>query len=134
MIVGTRGSALAMAQTKMVMGLLAARDPDLEVEVLEVRTMGDRVTDRPLSTLGGYGAFTKELDQRILDGQIDVAVNSLKDMPVDLTPGTRMAAVLPRGPVEDMLLSEVPLRSFHLSRGGSSSVRRRSLLEARGLT
>ncbi|OPY29169.1 MAG: porphobilinogen deaminase [Methanomassiliicoccales archaeon PtaU1.Bin030] len=132
MIVGTRGSALAMAQTKMVMGMLAARDPDLEVEVLEVRTMGDRVTDRPLSTLGGYGAFTKELDQRILDGQIDVAVNSLKDMPVDLTPGTRMAAVLPRGPVEDMLLSKVPLEELPSGAVvGSSSVRRRSLLEAK---
>ncbi len=132
MIVGTRGSALAMAQTKIVMGMLASRDPDLELEVLEVRTTGDRVTDRPLSTLGGYGAFTKELDQRILEGQIDVAVNSLKDMPVDLTPGTKMAAVLPRGPVEDMLLSEVPLEELPSGAVvGSSSVRRRSLLEAK---
>lgn len=132
MILGTRGSALALAQTRMVMEMLAARNPDLEVEVREVRTIGDRVTDRPLSTLGGYGAFTKELDQRIVDGEIDVAVNSLKDMPVDLTPGTMMAAVLPRGPVEDMLLSEVPLPE--LPQGavvGSSSVRRRSLLEAK---
>lgn len=132
MIIGTRGSALALAQTRMVMEMLAARNVDLEVEVREVRTIGDRVIDRPLSTLGGYGAFTKELDQRIVDGEIDVAVNSLKDMPVDLTPGTKMAAVLPRGPVEDMLLSEVPLSELPLGAVvGSSSVRRRSLLEAR---
>ena len=132
MIIGTRGSALALAQTKIVMGMLASRYPDMEVEVREVRTIGDRVTDRPLASLGGYGAFTKELDQRILDGEIDVAVNSLKDMPVDLTLGTEMAAVLPRGPVEDMLLSPVPLQDLPSGAVvGSSSVRRRSLLEAK---
>lgn len=129
MIIGTRGSALALAQTALVVKELERRCPGVELEVREIRTVGDRVTDRPLSSLGGYGAFTKELDQRIVSGEVDIAVNSLKDMPVDLTPGTELAAVLPRAPVEDVLLSKVPLDE--LPKGavvGSSSVRRRSLL------
>jgi hydroxymethylbilane synthase len=129
MIIGTRSSALAMAQTRSVVELLAIRCPGTDIEVKEVKTIGDRVTDRPLASLGGFGAFTKELDQRIVAGEIDAAVNSLKDMPVDLTPGTELAAVLPRGPVEDVLLAKTPLD--HLPEGavvGSSSVRRRSML------
>jgi len=129
MIIGTRGSALALAQTRIVSAMLEERCPGMSIEVREVRTMGDRVTDRPLASLGGYGAFTKELDQRILAGEIDAAVNSLKDMPVDLTPGTELAAVLPRGPVEDVLLSNVPLDELPAGAVvGSSSVRRRSIL------
>ena len=129
MIIGTRGSALALAQTRTVVSQLAVLFPDLEAEVKEIKTVGDRVTDRPLSALGGYGAFTKELDQRIVAGEIDAAVNSLKDMPVDLTPGTELAAVLPRGPVEDILLSKIPLEQLPPGAVvGSSSVRRRSML------
>ncbi|MDW5562482.1 MAG: hydroxymethylbilane synthase [Methanomassiliicoccus sp.] len=129
MIIGTRGSALALAQTTMVVWELGRCSPEVDIEVREIKTIGDRVTDRPLASLGGYGAFTKELDQRIVSGEIDAAVNSLKDMPVDLTPGTELAAVLPRGPVEDILLSRYPLED--LPKGavvGSSSVRRRSML------
>ena len=129
MIIGTRGSALALAQTRTVVEMLALRCPNTAIEVKEVKTIGDRVTDRPLSSLGGYGAFTKELDQRIVAGEIDAAVNSLKDMPVDLTPGTELAAILPRGPVEDLLLSKMPLEQLPSGAVvGSSSVRRRSML------
>jgi hydroxymethylbilane synthase len=130
MIIGTRGSALALAQTRTVVTQIALRCPDQEVEIKEVKTIGDRVTDRPLASLGGYGAFTKELDQRIIAGEIDAAVNSLKDMPVDLTPGTQLVAVLPRGPVEDVLLSKSPLSELPPGAVvGSSSVRRRSLIK-----
>jgi hydroxymethylbilane synthase len=129
MIIGTRGSALALAQTRTVVEMLAMRCPNTSIEVKEVKTIGDKVIDRPLSSLGGYGAFTKELDQRIVAGEIDAAVNSLKDMPVDLTPGTELAAILPRGPVEDLLLSKVPLEQLPSGAVvGSSSVRRRSML------
>ncbi len=102
MKIGTRGSSLAKRQTEIVVGLLEQRFPDLEIEVELVKTTGDKVTDRPLSAIGGMGAFVKELDQKIVEGKIDAAVNSLKDMPVELTPGTVMAAVLPRAPVEDV--------------------------------
>lgn len=132
MRVGTRGSDLAMAQTKLVVTGIAMCCPDMDIEVSEIRTVGDRVTDRPLATLGGYGAFTKELDQRILADEIDVAVNSLKDMPVDLTPGTALAAVLPRGPVEDILLSSKPLDKLPSGAViGSSSVRRNAMIRAK---
>ena len=99
MIIGTRGSELAMVQTNMVLAMLKEKHPELDVEVRTVTTTGDIVRDRPLGALGGYGAFTKELDRLIVNGEIDAAVNSLKDMPVDLTEGTEMAAVLPRAPV-----------------------------------
>ena len=132
MIIGTRGSELAMVQTNMVLAMLKEKHPELDVEVRTVTTTGDIVRDRPLGALGGYGAFTKELDRLIVNGEIDAAVNSLKDMPVDLTEGTEMAAVLPRAPVEDVLLSSVALD--RLKSGavvGTSSVRRKMQLLAR---
>ena len=132
MIIGTRGSDLARVQTNMVVSMVKERCPDLEVEVRIVSTTGDVVTDRPLGALGGFGAFTKELDRLIVDGEIDVAVNSLKDMPVDLTEGTALAAVLPRAPVEDVLLSVVPLEQLPTGAiVGTSSVRRRMQLLSR---
>ncbi|MEM0448227.1 MAG: uroporphyrinogen-III C-methyltransferase [Methanomassiliicoccales archaeon] len=129
MILGTRGSSLAMAQARMVMEALARACPELKVELRKVRTTGDEVRDRPLRSLGGIGAFTKELDKFILKGEIDAAVNSLKDMPVALTPGTVIAAVLPRGPVEDVLVSEEPLEKLPPGAVvGTSSVRRAAVL------
>lgn len=131
MILGTRGSALALAQTAIVVEMLRERRPGLAVEVMEVRTAGDAVKDRPLATLG-VGAFVKELDARIVAGEIDGAVNSLKDMPVEPTAGTELAAVLPRGPAEDVLLAEVPLDRLPAGAVvGSSSPRRGMQLLAR---
>lgn len=132
MIIGTRGSELARVQTGMVVSMLKERRPDLDVDVRTVTTTGDVVRDRPLGALGGFGAFTKELDRLIVDGEIDAAVNSLKDMPVDLTEGIELAAVLPRAPVEDVLLSPVPLEQLPPGAVvGTSSVRRRMQLLAR---
>lgn len=131
MILGTRASELARTQTDTVVAMLRERRPDLDIEIKLVRTTGDIVKDRPLSALGGFGAFVKELDNLIVAGEIDGAVNSLKDMPVDLTAGTEISAVLPRAPVEDVLLSDVPLD--RLPEGavvGSSSVRRKMQLLA----
>jgi hydroxymethylbilane synthase len=129
MIVGTRGSRLAVAQTDLFIERLKASRPELEVEIKMVATTGDKVRDRPLATLGGFGAFVKELDNKIVSGEIDCSVNSLKDMPVASTPGTRIVAVMDRGPVEDVLISDVPLNE--LAEGavvGTSSVRRKALL------
>ncbi len=132
MIIGTRGSALAKAQTEMVIEQLKSRFPELEVKIKIIATTGDKVRDRPLEALGGFGAFVKELDQRIVSKEIDVAVNSLKDMPVVLTEGTALAAVLPRGPVEDVIVPDIPLSK--LPEGatvGTSSVRRKALIRSR---
>jgi hydroxymethylbilane synthase len=129
MIVGTRGSRLAVAQTDIFADRLRALHPEMETEVRIIATTGDKVRDRPLASLGGFGAFVKELDNKIVAGEIDCSVNSLKDMPVACTPGTRIVAVMARGPVEDVLISDVPLDE--LPEGavvGTSSVRRKALL------
>ncbi|HEY3419576.1 MAG TPA: hydroxymethylbilane synthase [Methanomassiliicoccales archaeon] len=129
MILGTRGSRLAMAQSDMVLKLMRERYPEEMMELKIVSTVGDRVRDQPLASLGGFGAFVKELDNKILSGEIDIAVNSLKDMPVVPTEGTEIAAILPRGNVEDVLVSTVPLERMPPgSVIGTSSVRRRCLL------
>lgn len=129
MILGTRGSRLAMTQADMAVAALKAILPGEEVEVKVVPTTGDLVRDRPLAQLGGYGAFVKELDAKIVGGEIDASVNSLKDMPVEPSPGVELCALLPRGPTEDVLvgfdsLAELPLHA----KVGTSSVRRRALL------
>jgi hydroxymethylbilane synthase len=129
MILGTRGSRLAMTQADMAVAALRVLLPDEEVEVKVVPTTGDLVRDRPLSQLGGYGAFVKELDAKIVSGEIDASVNSLKDMPVEPSRGVELCALLPRGPAEDVLvgfnsLSEIPVGT----KVGTSSVRRRALL------
>ena len=129
MIIGTRGSRLAMAQTDIFLSTLRARFPETQAEVRVVATMGDRARDRPLEALGGPGAFVKELDERMLAREIDCAVNSLKDMPVDPTPGTEVACVLPRGPPEDVLVAGAPLEELRQGAViGSASVRRKALL------
>ncbi len=97
---GTRGSALALAQTREVRARLAAAHPELApetaVETVVVRTTGDRVQDRPLAEIGGKGLFSKEIDEALLAGRIDVAVHSLKDLETWLSEGIFIAAVLER--------------------------------------
>lgn len=129
MILGTRGSRLALAQSNMVLQRMTETYPNEMVQLKIISTTGDQVQDRPLASLGGFGAFVKELDARILSGEIDVAVNSLKDMPVVPTEGTEIVAILPRGHVEDVLISTLPLERMRPgSVIGTSSVRRRCLL------
>lgn len=129
MIIGTRGSKLALAQTELFIKRFRERFPDEGIEIKVVKTTGDKITDQPLSSLGGYGAFVKELDQQLVKGNVDVVVNSLKDMPLDPTDGTSICAVLPRGPVEDVILPNIGLDDLPpAARVGTSSVRRAALL------
>ncbi len=104
---GTRGSALARWQADHVAGLLAAAWPALVCEVIVVRTRGDRVLDAPLPSLGGKGAFTAELEAALRRGEIDLAVHSLKDLPVELAPDLALAAIPERGEAGDVLVSRV---------------------------
>ena len=103
--IGTRGSPLALWQAHHVIGLLRAAIPELPVELVEIQTAGDQVRDVPLVQLGGEGAFTKAIQQALLEDRIDVAVHSLKDLPTFLVPGLTLAAVPPRGPTGDALVS-----------------------------
>ena len=125
--IGTRGSALALWQARYVAGLLR----DVPTELVEIQTAGDKVHDVPLVQLGGEGAFTKAIQQSLLEKRIDVAVHSLKDLPTFRVPGLVLAAVPPRGPTGDAFVS-VKHQSFEALPAGavvaSSSLRRKAQL------
>jgi hydroxymethylbilane synthase len=125
---GTRGSALARAQTRLVADRLEAEG--WEVEIVRIRTSGDRVQrDRSLPL--ARGAFVKELEAALLDGRIDLAVHSAKDMPTDETPGVVVAALPPRGDARDALVTRNGAGLGSLPKGarvGTESPRRRAFL------
>ena len=81
--VATRGSILAVTQTRQVVRMLEERNPDFRFEIITLTTMGDKVTDRPLSQFRGAGVFVKELENALVHDQADIAVHSLKDVPID---------------------------------------------------
>ncbi|MGF7158471.1 hydroxymethylbilane synthase [Rhodoligotrophos appendicifer] len=129
--IGTRGSRLALIQAEETKRRLidahglAADD----VTVVPISTTGDRIKDRSLSEIGGKGLFTKEIEAALLDGEIDLAVHSMKDMPTVLPDGLIMGAMLPREDPRDAFLSMVATRISDLPPGsvlGTSSVRRRA--------
>ena len=127
--VGTRRSPLALTQTKQALDELVRRSPGLSYELVEVVTTGDRIQDRPLREAGGKGLFLKELDEALLDGRIDCAVHSMKDVPTDLAPGSTMAAVLERVDPRDVLVTAKGLTLAELSVGaaiGTTSLRRQA--------
>jgi hydroxymethylbilane synthase len=136
MRIGTRGSELALIQSRMVRRLLACGEAAAEAEIgLEIiETSGDRFPDASLARIGGKGVFTKEIEEALLARHIDVAVHSLKDLPTDDRPGLVLAALLPREDARDALVSRGNVGLAALPAGarvGTSSLRRRSQLLAR---
>lgn len=137
MVIGTRGSELARTQTDWVRKFLEEK-LDAPVDVRIISTQGDRVTDRPLRELEGSGYFTKELEEALLDGRIDVAVHSYKDMPSQCPAGLTLAAVSSREDAADMLImradavtvsaSELFLKSRAVV--GTSAVRRETQIKS----
>jgi hydroxymethylbilane synthase len=129
--IGTRGSPLALAQTELVRRLLLSAAADLVLEVVPIRTSGEHILDRPLADAGGKGLFTKEIDEALLAGRIDLAVHSAKDIPTLLTPSLRLAASPPREDARDALLGAADSLAG-LPPGavvGTSSVRREALVK-----
>ncbi len=127
--VGTRRSPLALTQTRQAMDELVRRRPSLGYELVEIVTSGDRILDRPLREAGGKGLFLKELDEALLEGRIDCAVHSMKDVPTDLAPGTVLAAVLERADARDVLVTTSGIRLQELPAGtviGTTSLRRQA--------
>ncbi|MBX2854490.1 MAG: hydroxymethylbilane synthase [Rhodobacteraceae bacterium] len=129
--IGTRGSPLALAQARETQACLtAAHDLDPEsIEIQVIRTTGDIVVDRPLGEIGGKGLFTKEIDSALLNGDIDIAVHSMKDVPTVLPEGIEIAAVLPREDVRDAFISETAETLADLPAGaliGTASLRRQA--------
>jgi hydroxymethylbilane synthase len=131
--IGTRASPLALAQTDIVRARLAAMnrlDP-AAIEVVKIRTSGDSIRDRPLAEAGGKGLFTKEIEEALLAGSIDLAVHSAKDVPTFLPRGLVLAAFPERADPRDVFVSTKFERLAGLSAGsivGSASVRREALV------
>jgi hydroxymethylbilane synthase len=131
--IGTRRSQLALWQANDVRSRLLALHPDLEVELVEITTQGDKILDTSLAKVGGKGLFIKELEQQLLDGTVDLAVHSLKDMTVELPSQLSLAAICEREDPRDALVSNSYASLHELppgSRVGTSSLRRECQLRA----
>jgi hydroxymethylbilane synthase len=142
--IGSRGSRLALVQAEWVRDRVAARHPGLRAEIEVISTKGDRILDAPLARIGDKGLFTKELEQALLEGRIDVAVHSAKDMPTSVPEGLEIIAFTEREDVRDVFVPNPSLQKRraagaraltlddipHGARVGSSSLRRRSQLLA----
>lgn len=129
--IGTRGSPLALWQARHVRELLRAAAPDRSVELIEIETIGDQVRDVPLVQLGGDGAFTKAIQQALLENRVDVAVHSLKDLPTFVVEGLILAAAPERGPTGDAFVSKVHRSFAELPKNAvvaTSSLRRKAQL------
>jgi hydroxymethylbilane synthase len=131
--VGTRGSALARWQTDWVIDRLKIAWPELNCTIKLFHTSGDKILDKPLPEIGGKGLFTEELENALQSGEIDLAVHSLKDLPIDEVPGLRLGAIGERADARDVLISRAKqtLASLpHGARVGTSSLRRSAQLLA----
>lgn len=119
LIAGTRGSNLARKQTQTVVELLRKTSPELEIDTRVIKTKGDQIQDTPLAQIGGKGLFTKELEVSLAQGEIDFAVHSLKDLPVELPPGLTIGAYLARDLPNDVLVSKGNLRLDEIPHQGT---------------
>ncbi|MEI2386754.1 hydroxymethylbilane synthase [Breoghania sp. JC706] len=132
--IGTRGSALALAQAHETRDRLmkAHALPEDAFEIVVIKTSGDRILDRPLAEVGGKGLFTKEIEDALYSGEIDLAVHSSKDMPTVLPDGLEISAFLPREDVRDAFISPRAMTLADLPAGaivGSASLRRQAIVK-----
>jgi hydroxymethylbilane synthase len=130
---GSRGSKLALWQADYVASQLSRVVPDLNVEIKVIKTKGDKILDVALSRIGDKGLFTREIEKELLDGSVDMAIHSMKDLPSQLAPGLCIAAVLERENPADVLISRQGYRFYDLPEGaiiGTSSLRRISQIRA----
>jgi hydroxymethylbilane synthase len=134
LVIGTRGSALALWQTGHVVEKLRVIYPGLNVRIARITTRGDLVHNRALSQVGGKGLFVKEIETALLAGEIDLAVHSLKDMPTELPDGLGLGAILERADPRDALVARQGKSTLatltHGARIGTSSLRRQAQLLA----
>jgi hydroxymethylbilane synthase len=134
LVIASRESALALWQACHIQARLQALYPDTEVEILGMTTTGDQILDSPLARIGGKGLFVKELEQALADGRADLAVHSMKDVPMHLPDGFALAATGEREDPRDAFVSVNYERIDDLPEGsvvGTSSLRRQSQLQAR---
>lgn len=125
--IGTRGSQLALYQAKKVKATLEVLFPELHVELKIIKTKGDKILDVALSKIGDKGLFTKEIENELIDGSVDIAVHSLKDLPTKLPEGLKLGAVLERGEFRDAFVGRNGKKLADLKAGdvvATSSLRR----------
>ncbi|MFC1578103.1 hydroxymethylbilane synthase [Thermodesulfobacteriota bacterium] len=129
--IGTRASKLALWQANWVQSALNEKFPGQTVELVKIKTKGDKILDVPLAKVGGKGLFVKEIEQALLESRIDLAVHSMKDMPAEIPEGLCIGAIPPRENPADVLVSKDGLAFSELKRGaviGTSSLRRAAQL------
>lgn len=123
--VGSRDSVLAVRQADLLMEAVKAAHPEIELELVTLKTTGDRILDRTLDQIGGKGLFVKELDEALLDGRADVTVHSCKDLPMEISPALPLAAFSRREDPRDVLVLPEGAEGLDLSRPvGCASLRR----------
>ena len=128
--IGSRGSQLALWQANHIAALLREQGHKVELEI--IRTTGDKITDVSLAQVGTKGMFTKEIEEALAEGRVDLAVHSLKDLPTEVPPGFELAAITRREDPRDVLLSQKHEGLSHLPQGarvGTSSLRRQAQLK-----
>lgn len=127
-VVGTRESQLARLQTDIAIGAITSIHPDIEIEIVAIKTHGDKIQNKPIAELGDRGVFVKELEEALLNNEVDFVVHSLKDLPTAMPAGLRLAAVIGREDPRDVLVSPQHGRLANLPRGSviASSSRRRA--------
>ncbi len=131
LIVGSRGSKLALKQTEIVLNLIKEKFPEIEFEIKKIKTKGDKIRDAPLAKIGGKGIFVKEIDEAVLRGDVDFAVHSMKDVPSELHENLELVAVPKREEKIDVLISRNGKTIDELEHGsiiGTSSIRRRAMI------
>ena len=132
LILGTRGSPLALWQAGFVKKHLEAEYGDLQVTIQPIKTTGDKISETSLSKVGGKGLFLKEIEEHLLNGSIDMGVHSMKDVPVDLPSGLLIGPILKREDPRDVLISKKYSSLFHLPKKavvGTGSLRRQAQLK-----
>ena len=130
--IGTRKSKLALIQTDIVKDKIKKAFPEIEVEIVKIDTKGDQILDKSLTSFGGKGVFTAELEAELLSGAVDIAVHSAKDMPMDFPEGLEIGAVLDRADVRDTFVTTTGKTLEELEPGsivGTSSLRRELLIK-----
>jgi hydroxymethylbilane synthase len=131
--IGTRGSQLALWQSEFVSTRLRERYPKTEIELVKIKTTGDKILDAPLAKIGDRGLFVKEIEVALIDGSVDIAVHSAKDMPTEIPPELMLAVYLKRDDPADALITRDGATLETLRPGaviGTSSLRRRAQLMA----
>ncbi|MEK6531352.1 MAG: hydroxymethylbilane synthase [Deltaproteobacteria bacterium] len=128
-VIGTRGSALALWQANWVSGEIKRMNPGVEVDIRKIKTTGDKILDVPLAKVGGKGLFVKEIEEALLDGGVHLAVHSMKDVPTELPEGLHLRAITKREDPRDAVFSRDGKKLLELPEGariGTSSLRRQS--------